>query len=238
MLSTDPPSQAITTFSVATKAAIAAYDKSGRMVDAALTYAAHGFSVFPVTEIRKTPIPPRDKDSEGNPIGGTGGFKKATTDPEQIRKWWWKNQRHLIGVPMGDVNKIWTLDVDTTIEHDDDGISALEKLETEHGKIKTVAPPSRRKGKAYIVSVDIDPVAAPDWLYDLIGRRPSKDKQTGDLFTNSFASNDGMGQMAYSQTDASHWDNVGLPPSSHNKEPFTDIEELRDALSWIPNNLD
>jgi len=35
-----------------------------------------------------------------------------------------------------------------------------------------VVPPSRRKGRAYCVGVDIDPVDAPDWLIELIGTRP------------------------------------------------------------------
>ena len=71
----------------AVAAAIAAYEKSGRMVDAALAWAAHGFPIFPVT-VDKIPVPARDRDANGKPIPGTGSFKKATTDPIQIRAWW------------------------------------------------------------------------------------------------------------------------------------------------------
>ena len=61
------------------------------MLDAALAYAAHGFPVFPLTH-DKTPVPARDKDANGKPIPGTGIFKKATTDPIQIRAWWKGNE--------------------------------------------------------------------------------------------------------------------------------------------------
>ena len=263
-------------FSLAVKDAIAAYAQTGRMVDAALAYAAHGYAVFPVSIDKKKPIPPRDNDAEGNPIGGTGGFKKATTDPEQIRRWWWKDKKHLIGVPMGDVNKIWTLDVDTTLEHDDDGVAALKGLIVEYGAIRTrehltatdglhliftwttdnpigcskgllpkgmevkghggyiVAPPSRRSGGVYKVSVDIDPLDAPGWLYDLIGRRKAKtdryDKSTLELPW------DNVGQKP--AEPPSIWDSVGLPAATRDNEPFASVEEIADALNWIPNNLD
>ncbi len=71
----------------AVAAAIAAYEKSGHMRDAALAYASYGFPVFPLT-VDKTPVPARDRDANGKPIPGTGSFKKATTDPIQIRAWW------------------------------------------------------------------------------------------------------------------------------------------------------
>jgi putative DNA primase/helicase len=254
-------------FSLAVKAATAAYARTERMVDVALAYAAHGISVFPVSINTKTPIPARDKDANGEPIPGTGGFKKATTNPEQIRKWWWRNQKHLIGAPMGELNKIWTLDTDTTVEHDDDGVAALNRLIAEHGAIMTrehrtatdglhhifnwtadnpigcskgmlpngldvkghggyiVVPPSRRKGKSYTVSVDIDPADAPAWLYDLIGRRRPTNSNDGSISTTP-------------DTESSIWDRVGMPPSSRNNEPFANVEDLCDALQWIPNNLD
>src|SRR6478752_4917375 len=82
-------------------AAVKAFAKTGRMVDAALAYAAHGVPVFPLTVGDKSPVAAKLKDEHGNPIPGTGGFKRATTDPVQIRKWWKPHSTHLIGVPMG-----------------------------------------------------------------------------------------------------------------------------------------
>ena len=32
-----------------------------------------------------------------------------------------------------------------------------------------ILPPSRRKGRAYEVFVDVDPITAPEWLYDILG---------------------------------------------------------------------
>ena len=57
---------------MAVRAAIAAYEQSGKMLDAALAYAAHGFPIFPLDPVKKTPIPARDRDPTGKPIGGTG----------------------------------------------------------------------------------------------------------------------------------------------------------------------
>ena len=77
------------------------------MLEAALAYAAFGFPVFPLHSVDKTPIPARDKDEHGNPIPGTGGHYKATTDEEQIRKWWKRHPERLIGMPMGERVRLW-----------------------------------------------------------------------------------------------------------------------------------
>ena len=199
---------------VAVQAAIGAYTISGRMLDAALAYAAQGYPVFPLTE-DKTPIPKRDPDPTGKfpkGIPGTGSFYKATCDELTIRRWW-KHREHLIGMPMGPKSGVWTLDVDTDEEHACNGIAAWAKLTAEHGEVETreqrtaseglhlifkddeqgiigcsrgslpggievkgkggyiVVPPSRRKGRAYHVGVDIDPIEAPEWLLKIIKRR-------------------------------------------------------------------
>ncbi len=119
---------------IATQAAIKAYEHSGRMLDAALTYAAHGFPVFPLT-INKTPVPARDKDANGKPIPGTGSFYKATCDPIQIRKWW-TGHEYLIGLPMGKASGVWCLDVDTAEDHDD-GVAGWDEIAAGHELIVT-----------------------------------------------------------------------------------------------------
>jgi Bifunctional DNA primase/polymerase, N-terminal len=71
----------------AVQAAIMAFARSGRMLDAALAYAGHGLPVFPLDVRSKAPIPKRDPDPTGKlkqGIPGTGGVYKATTDPQQI----------------------------------------------------------------------------------------------------------------------------------------------------------
>lgn len=105
----------------AVRAAICAYEKSGRMLDAALAYAAHGIPIFPLDPKSKRPIPRRDPDpTEKYPRGipGTGGVYKATCDSAIIRGWWGKNPHALIGVPMGAKTGAWALDVDTPEDHE------------------------------------------------------------------------------------------------------------------------
>ena len=112
-------------FAQAVRDAIAAYETSGRMLDAALVYAWQGIPVFPLT-INKTPVPPRSKDANGDPIPGTGGFKKATTDEEQILAWWLHNE-YLIGVPMGPPSGVWCTDVDNSEDHAD-GVAGWARI--------------------------------------------------------------------------------------------------------------
>lgn len=124
-------------FSLAVAAAVAAYEASGSMCDAALAYAANGVPVFPVTVDKKKPVAARLKDEHGNPISGTGGFKRATTDPDQIRRWWKPNSTHLIGVPCGPRSGVWALDPDTKEDHDHDGVGAWKALQASHGVVTT-----------------------------------------------------------------------------------------------------
>jgi hypothetical protein len=82
---------------MAVQAASRAYAESGRMVDAAVMYAAYGLPVFPLDIKKKTPVPRRDPDPTGkypDGIPGTGGIYKATCDPVQIRKWWTTRAHH------------------------------------------------------------------------------------------------------------------------------------------------
>jgi hypothetical protein len=246
----------------AVAAAIEAFEQSGHMVDAALAYARNGVPVFPVNVRNKKPVAARLRDENNKPIAGTGGFKRATTDPEQIREWWGERGRHLIGVPMGRRTGVWVLDVDTDTDHDDDGIGAWRALEAEHGAVETrghrtatdglhlffdwaeelpigcstgslphgmevkadggyvVVPPSVRKGKAYTVTVDTDPSAAPEWLYDLIGRPGQK---SVDPVTPA--------------KPPTIWHELNKP-APVNSSPLGDIAELSEAIPFIPNDWD
>lgn len=55
-------------------------------LDTALAYAEQGIPVFPCNPSKKSPATKQ-------------GFKDATTDEAQIRKWWNKNPKYLIGSP-------------------------------------------------------------------------------------------------------------------------------------------
>lgn len=83
-----------------------------KLLDAALAYAALGIPVFPCDPVSKIPLPTRDKDSSGKKIQGTGGHKKATTDPEMIRRWWRARPNAAIGMPTGPTSGIDVLDLD------------------------------------------------------------------------------------------------------------------------------
>jgi Bifunctional DNA primase/polymerase, N-terminal/Primase C terminal 2 (PriCT-2) len=124
---------------IAVRAAIRAYEMTGRMRDAALAYAANGVPVVPCDPITKVPIPRRDPDPTGkfpDGIPGTGGIYKATCDPEIIRRWWNNNPWALIGVPMGERSGVFCADIDTPEDHDD-GVSGWTKIAAEHDPIET-----------------------------------------------------------------------------------------------------
>ena len=100
------------------------------------------FRCFHLIPRPKSPIAAKLKDERGNPIAGTGGLYRATTDPDEICEWWciknWPGYCHnyLIGVPMGPLLGLWVLDVDTEVEHDHDGVAAWKALQKLHGIVK------------------------------------------------------------------------------------------------------
>lgn len=67
--------------------------------EAALWYAEQGLHVFPLSPGSKIPFK------------GTGGFRDATTDPEQIRAWWsGGNPRANIGIATGHLVDVVDID--------------------------------------------------------------------------------------------------------------------------------
>jgi KaiC/GvpD/RAD55 family RecA-like ATPase len=83
------------------------------MLHFALDYAGRGWPVFPCNPINKRPFPRGDVDPvTGKTIKGTGGFKKASLDPEQITAWWKEWPGAMIGIPMGSRTGVWALDPD------------------------------------------------------------------------------------------------------------------------------
>jgi hypothetical protein len=139
---------------VAVEAAIDAYARSGRMLDAALAYAAHGFPIFPLSKRSKAPIPKADRNTHGKKLVRTGGFYKATTDPVIITQWWYRNE-HLIGMPMGPASSVFAIDIDTAEDHAD-GIAEWEKITAEHGEIDTREHLTATGGRHLILKYDDD----------------------------------------------------------------------------------
>ena len=69
------------------------------MLEAALAYARKGIYVFPCI--------PRDKRP-----ATTNSFKDASKDEDQVRRWWTENPNYNIGIPTGERNGFWVLDID------------------------------------------------------------------------------------------------------------------------------
>jgi hypothetical protein len=86
---------------------------------AALALARRGIPVFPLR--------PGTKE----PLYGSRGFYDATTDEEQIRRWWTAMPDANIGVPTGKRTGFWTLDVD----RDGWGFGSLDALAEEHSEL-------------------------------------------------------------------------------------------------------
>lgn len=95
------------------------------LLEAALAYAARGWPVFPCnprvdppdtpSKQRKSKaplVPGPDKDANDKPIPHTGGLWRASTDPEQIRAWWAKFPKALIGMPTGARSGVFVIDLD------------------------------------------------------------------------------------------------------------------------------
>ncbi|MFZ5667725.1 MAG: phage/plasmid primase, P4 family [Pseudomonadota bacterium] len=70
-----------------------------KVAAAAVIYAECGVPVFPCDPKRKSPLVRR-------------GFKDATTNVDQVRRWWSKWPDAMIGVPTGLASKLFVLDVD------------------------------------------------------------------------------------------------------------------------------
>lgn len=88
-------------------------------LSAALDYAARGWPVFPLRPGGKNPAIPKDE--------GGRGHLDATTDQDQIRRWWRRWPDANIGVPTGERSELLALDVDHP--------AGLDALEAEHGKL-------------------------------------------------------------------------------------------------------
>lgn len=96
-------------------------------LNAALEYAAKDRPVFPCNPANKQPLT-------------KNGFKDATTDPEQIKTWWRKHPRALIGFPTG--NGLMVLDVDPP-----HGPESLADLEAKHGPLPATLEQRSPRGR-------------------------------------------------------------------------------------------
>jgi hypothetical protein len=72
-------------------------DPNSQVMRAALVYAKKGRKVFPCDPASKKPLTKH-------------GFKDASSDPQQIKKWWKRWPYAMIGTPTG--NGFFVLDID------------------------------------------------------------------------------------------------------------------------------
>jgi hypothetical protein len=128
------------------------------MVEHALDYARRGFPVFPCDPADKQPLVPRDRDAEGNPIPKSGGLNKATRDENQIREWWRRHPRAMIGLRMGPEAGVFAIDPDVPKEPGDpDGLAAWHDLAAAHDyKPTTHAHISPRGGRHLLFAYPAD----------------------------------------------------------------------------------
>jgi putative DNA primase/helicase len=79
------------------------------MLEAAISYASRNLYVFPC--------------EKKIPLTGTGGFKNAACDLKFLLEWWTKYPKAQIGIPTGQINHLFVIDVDGP-----QGEAALPKL--------------------------------------------------------------------------------------------------------------
>lgn len=99
-------------------------DEQGRMLRAALRYAALGWYVFPLRT---------DQDvKQPHPVlGEEGGHNKASIDPETIRAWWRRSPNAGIGLNLAKTGLI-APDIDPRAG----GYETMARLEAEHGPVR------------------------------------------------------------------------------------------------------
>ncbi|MEO1110558.1 MAG: phage/plasmid primase, P4 family [Pseudomonadota bacterium] len=118
------------------------------LLAAALDYARAGWPVFPCnpmpdvastkTKKAKSPLVGNDRDANLNPIPKTGGLYKATCDEKQIRAWWAKWPKALIGMPTGKASGVFVVDLDPR------GDETLEDVEQRLAAAVGELPPGLR----------------------------------------------------------------------------------------------
>ncbi|OAU81191.1 DNA replication protein, partial [Lacticaseibacillus rhamnosus] len=79
----------------------------------ALGYQQHGFSVYPLAPATRTPL------------NGSHGYKDATKDPEQAKKWWGEHPNYNIGLGL---DGVLVFDIDMGHKSGANGNETLAKL--------------------------------------------------------------------------------------------------------------
>ncbi len=117
--------------------------KASALLNAALAYSAMGWRVFPCSPQTKAPLLGNEVDpSNGKKIPKTGGVKKASCDPDQVRAWWQRWPNALIGVATGH-DRLFVLDFDPRHDEATGEVWTLERLKAElEAQMGCALPPS------------------------------------------------------------------------------------------------
>jgi hypothetical protein len=102
--------------------------KNKTILDQALYLASRGWAVFPA------PAGSKKSHASKNTNGANWG---ATSDPDQIRRYWQRWPDANLGFPTGVHADFFVVEADTVKGHGVDGIENLKRLETQNGKIPT-----------------------------------------------------------------------------------------------------
>ncbi len=100
------------------------------LISAALDYAARGWPVFPCNPKNKQPLLAAKKGADGKPIKGTGGVSAASIDAAQIRAWWRKWPKAMIGLATGH-ERMFAVDFDPRHDEVTGEEWTLERLKSE-----------------------------------------------------------------------------------------------------------
>lgn len=134
------------------------------LLSAAIWYAGNSFPVFPVHNVRggRCSCGRHNCEYPGKHPRTVHGFRNATKDPAQIRKWWEEWPDANIGVPTGTVSGLLAIDIDPRNGGDD----SWEALIVKYGRPPGTAEQSSGGGGRHIVFLDPGVPVPKNWLQE------------------------------------------------------------------------
>lgn len=126
------------------QAAVEGISTPGTILSAALTYVEMELSVFPIFAPFGDGCSCFKKDCShiGKHPAVKGGWKAATTDPDQLHRWFDNGMMRNLAIATGAVSGVIVLDVDGPA-----GADSLRKLETLYGPLPPTASVVTGRGK-------------------------------------------------------------------------------------------
>ena len=127
--------------------------------ESALGYARRGWKVLPLIPREKKPATEH-------------GLKDATSDPEQITRWWTDNPNYNIGVVTGEESKgLYVIDIDEDTEKGKHGLEVFKKWQEEHGEVNTGVVCATPRGGKHLYFYNHDQLKNTAGIGDCIDTR-------------------------------------------------------------------